>query len=440
LAYYDDLTGLGNRRLFRELLEFALAVGRSSHLLAVVLVNVDGFKIINEALGRATGDVVVKTLAERLREWGGDTEQVARLGGDELGVLLAGNRDRPALARRLRDLKQALEAPLEWEGNRVDISLSLGAAVYPRDANEVDGLLQAADTALRDAKQLEPGSIRFYNAEMKTAAEEFIVLRRRMREAFERNEFFLEYQPQVDLRTDRIVGFEALARWRTSDGNIIPSARFIPVAEKTGDIVPLGRWILATACAQINEWAAAGLGIVPVSVNLSARQLLQDELASEIAGILHQARVDSRYVQLELTETALMVDSRGALRRLQELNDLGITLALDDFGTGYSSLTHLSQFPIQCLKIDRSFIVEMTRSTKQASLVSALIAMGNRLGLDVLAEGVEDRRQLRFLKSHQCDMAQGFYYSEPISARTAGELLRAGAPLPVQAPAWPETD
>ncbi|HET7586662.1 MAG TPA: EAL domain-containing protein [Gammaproteobacteria bacterium] len=435
LAYYDELTGLGNRGLFREYLDRALGRDASGKTLAIALINVDNFKIINEAFGRETGDYVIHSLARRLQRCAADGEQIARMDGDELGVIIAGSRDRSTLVRRLRDLKSALEGPLDWHSYRIDISLSVGAAAWPHDAGDADELLQAADTAVRDVKQHEPGGIRFYSAAMKTAAEEFMVLRSRIREALRRNEFFVEYQPQVDLDTNRIVGFEALVRWRTPQGKVIPPDRFIPVAEESGDIALLGWWVLETVCAQINAWKDAGLALVPVGVNLSARQLLQDDLAGRVADILRTAGVDSRHIQLELTETALMVDSRGALRRMQEISDLGIGMALDDFGTGYSSLSHLSRFPIETLKIDRSFIVEMTRSTKQASLVSAIIAMGNQLGLDVMAEGVETERQLRFLKSHQCDMAQGFYYSRPVSAADASEMLKAGVirPLLVEA-------
>ncbi|HET7369901.1 MAG TPA: EAL domain-containing protein [Gammaproteobacteria bacterium] len=430
LAYYDSLTGLGNRGLFREYLDQALSA-EPGRILAVALINVDNFKIINEAFGRETGDFVINSLASRLQQCAADGEQIARMGGDELGVIIAGSRDRSSLVRRLRDLKSALESPLEWQGYRIDLSLSVGAAAWPHDAGGPDELLQAADTAVRDVKENEPGGIRFYSAAMKTAAEEFMVLRSRIREALARDEFFLEYQPQVDLDTNRIVGFEALVRWRTPQGKVIQPDRFIPVAEESGDIALLGWWILKTVCAQINAWKHTGLTVVPVAVNLSARQLLQDDLAGRVGEILRSAGVDSRHIQLELTETALMADSRGALRRMEEISDLGISMALDDFGTGYSSLSHLARFPIETLKIDRSFIVEMTRSTKQASLVSAIIAMGNQLGLDVMAEGVENERQLRFLKSHQCDMAQGFYYSKPVSAADAADLLRAGIIRPL---------
>ncbi|HET6724934.1 MAG TPA: EAL domain-containing protein [Gammaproteobacteria bacterium] len=435
LAYYDGLTDLGNRRLFREYLETALSRNGQGRIVAVALINVDNFKLINEAFGRETGDFVITSLAKRLQRGVADGEQIGRVDGDELGIVIAGSRDRGALVGRLRDLKSALEGPLDWEGRRIDVSLSVGAAVWPQDAADGDQLLQAADTALRDVKQHEPGSVRFYSAEMKTAAEEFMVMRSRLREARGRSEFFVEYQPQVELHSNRIVGFEALVRWRTPQGKIVPPSEFIPVAEETGDIVPLGWWVFATVCEQINAWKAAGLRLAPVSVNLSARQVLQDDLAPRVAKILQGTGVNSRYVQLELTETALMVDSRGALRRMQEISDLGIGMALDDFGTGYSSLSHLSRFPIETLKIDRSFIVEMTRSTKQASLVSAIIAMGNQLGLDVMAEGVETERQLRFLKSHQCDMAQGFYYSRPVSAADATDMLKLGVirPLLVEA-------
>lgn len=437
LAFYDALTGLGNRALFRDMLQAEIgAAGSRPRTLAVAFINVDGFKVVNEAFGRGTGDFVVKTLAARLQAGAADGERIARVGGDEFGVLMLGSGNRRDLVRRLNTLKNLLETPIEIDDNRIDVSLSVGAAVCPQDGHEVELLLQGADTALREAKQHEPGGIRFYNAEMKTAAEEFMTLRSRLREARLSSEFFLDYQPQVELRGDRVIGFEALLRWRTADGSIVPPSKFIPIAEQSGDIVTLGWWIIETVCMQIGAWKAAGTEILPVSVNVSARQFLQDDLPHVVARLIQEANIDPHYIQLELTETTLMADSRGTLRRMQELNDLGVSISLDDFGTGYSSLSYLSQFPIHCLKIDRSFIVEMTRGTKPAAMVSAVIAMGHRLGLDVMAEGVETERQLAFLKSHQCDLAQGFYYSRPIAAAAAARLMQSGARLPLEPPAF----
>lgn len=432
LAYYDRLTGLGNRGLFHEMLktESERAHARR-HSLAVAFINVDNFKIINEAFGRDTGDFVIGALAKRLQMGAADNERIARVGGDEFGILVLDSKNQASLARRLRTLGNMLEVPLEWRGNRIDLSLSIGAAVYAQDVHNVDTLLQRADTALREAKQQEPGGIRFYSAEMKTAAEEFMALRGKLREAQVSEEFFLLYQPQVDLRTDEVVGLEALIRWRTSDGLLVPPSKFIPIAEQSGDITTLGWWVLKAVCAQLGAWKTAGVGLVPISINVSARQFLHDDLPRLVADTLREARIDPRLIQLELTETALMADSRGTLRRMQELNERGIVMALDDFGTGYSSLSYLSQFPIQCLKIDQSFVVDMIRSTKQAALVSAIIVMGHRLGLEVMAEGVETARQLKFLKAHQCDRAQGFYYSQPLAPGAIARLMAGDRKLPL---------
>lgn len=432
LAYYDHLTSLGNRSLFHEMLQTEVGQTRAqTRHLAVAFINVDNFKVVNEAFGRTTGDFVITTLAKRLQMGAAETERIARVGGDEFGVLILRSKSQAALVKRLRALKSMLEVPIEWEGNRIDLSLSIGAAVYTPDIKDPEVLLQSADTALREAKQQEPGGIRFYSTEMKIAAEEFIALRGRLREARLGNEFFLVYQPQVDLRSDMLVGLEALIRWRTSDGTLMPPSKFIPIAEQSGDIMTLGWWVLKTVCAQIDAWKTAGVEAPPVSINVSARQFLQDDLPRQVADTLRTARIDPRLIQLELTETALMVDRRGTLRRMQELNERGIALALDDFGTGYSSLSYLSQFPIQSLKIDQSFIVNMMRSTKQAALVSAVIAMGHRLGLDVMAEGVETARQLKFLKAHQCDFAQGFYYSKPLAPEAVARLLTGDRRLPL---------
>ena len=426
LAFYDPLTGLGNRALLNEHLRDQLANRRENVCVAVVLFNIDSFKMINDALGHAVGDAVLREFGARLATISGNQDGVARLGADEFAAVLTGEFDRDELRARVQEIKNTLEAPLQLSGSRLDVRLSVGVSIAPHDGNDTEELLRNADSALLDAKRDTPGGLRFYNAQMKALVEEFLMLRGRLRSAALQGEFYLEYQPQVELETGKITGLEALLRWRTEDGVLIPPGKFIPIAEQSGDIITLGGWVLETACRQGVVWKNLGIPPVPMTVNVSARQFLQDDLVNMVSHVLELTGFDPHKLQLELTETTLMTDNPGVLQRMQELAAMGISLSLDDFGTGYSSLSYLSRFPINVLKIDRSFVIGMSLDSKHVAIVSAIVAMSRALGLQVVAEGVEELRQVENLRAAGCNVAQGFYYSRPMSADSCVALLRAG--------------
>lgn len=430
LAFYDPLTGLGNRALLNEHLAEQLRSRPENMRVAVVLLNIDSFKMINDALGHGVGDAVLREFGARLAARFGNHEHVSRLGADEFAVILTGEFNRDELRSRVQELKNDLEAPLQFSGSRLDIRLSAGVSVAPNDGNDTEELLRNADSALLDAKRDTPGGLRFYSAEMKALVEEFMMLRGRLRGAAQQGEFFLEYQPQVELETGRITGLEALLRWRMEDGALIPPGKFIPIAEQSGDIIALGGWVLETACRQGVAWKKLGIQSVPITVNISARQFLQDDLVQMVSQVLKRTGFDPHQLYLELTETALMTDNPGVLQHMQALTALGIRFSLDDFGTGYSSLSYLSRFPISTLKIDRSFVIGMSLDSKHVAIVSAVVAMSRALGLVVVAEGVEEQHQVEHLRSAGCNVAQGFYYSRAVSIDSCAALLQAGVIRP----------
>lgn len=426
LAYYDPLTGLANRTLLNDNLREQISHRDERDSVAVVLFNVDGFKLINDALGHDAGDSVLREFGARLAKMFGSHDGVARLAADEFAVIVTGQFERDELKSRVHLAKAELEEPLQVAGSKLDVRLSVGVAVAPRDGEDAETILRNADSALLETKRDDPGGIRFYSAEMKALVEEFMSLRGRLRSAAMQDEFFLEYQPQVELSTRRIVGLEALARWRTEEGVLIPPSKFIAVAEQSGDIVTLGALLLENACRQAMKWKSAGIISPLMTVNISARQFLQEDLVSTVRGILDRTGFDPKSLQLELTETAIMTDNPNVLQRMRDLSALGIRFSIDDFGTGYSSLTYLSHFPIDTLKIDRSFVIGMPTDAKHAAIVSALVAMSHKLGIRVIAEGVEEVRQEQYLRDSGCDIAQGFYYSYPLSADACAAVLREG--------------
>ncbi|HEX6549087.1 MAG TPA: EAL domain-containing protein, partial [Gammaproteobacteria bacterium] len=426
LAYYDPLTGLANRTLLNDNLREQISHRDKDDSVAVVLFNVDGFKLINDALGHDAGDSVLREFGARLAKTFGSHDGVARLAADEFAVIVTGQFERDELKNRVQLAKTQLEQPLQIGASKLDVRLSVGVAVAPRDGEDAETILRNADSALLETKRDDPGGTRFYSAEMKALVEEFLNLRGRLRTAAMQEEFFLEYQPQVELSTRRIVGLEALARWRTEEGVLIAPTKFIPVAEQSGDIVALGTLLLENACRQAVKWKNTGIDPTLMTVNISARQFLQEDLVSTVRDILERTGFDPGLLQLELTETAIMTDNPSVLQRMRELIALGIRFSLDDFGTGYSSLTYLSRFPIDTLKIDRSFVVGTPIDSRHAAIVSALVAMSHKLGIRVIAEGVEDVHQEQYLRDNGCDVAQGFYYSYPLSADACAAVLREG--------------
>jgi diguanylate cyclase (GGDEF)-like protein len=430
---YDTLTGLPNRAMFIDRTEQALVhAARHNRQTAVLLLDLDRFKAVNENFGRAAGDAVLFELAQRmtlaLRE--GDT--VARLSVDEFGVLindLAQTDDVLPLAQKLLQAV-ALPVPFKIDGTtELFVTGSAGISIYPRDGNSAEDLLKAADTAMHNAKSLGGNAFNFFAEEMNQRLSTRIVLEGALRRALEQGELQVHYQPKVSLLSGEIVGAEALLRWPHPDQGMISPVDFIPLAEETGLIVPLGEWVLNTACAQIRQWEDAQLPVPPIAVNLSARQFLQANLIAIIRGTLDTHQLSPRLLEVEITESTAMVNIDKAVSILHALKALGITISLDDFGTGYSSLSYLKRFPINHLKIDRAFVRDITTDPDDALICKAIIGLAHNLKMSVIAEGVETEGQMNYLRQHHCDEMQGYYFSRPLPAEEFAVLLADGRQL-----------
>jgi diguanylate cyclase (GGDEF)-like protein/PAS domain S-box-containing protein len=424
LATHDELTGLANRALFHDRLEQSLHYARrSGRSVAVLLLDLDRFKIINDSLGHSFGDKLLTAVARRLDRVVRDTDTVARLGGDEFVLLLAevaGSDDVGLLAARiLRDLAD----PYQIEGREVALGASLGISLYPRDSSDGATLIRNADIAMYRAKQEGGGVFSFFAPEMNHRAIETMEIESALRLALERGEFILYYQPKVDLGNGRISGCEALIRWRHPTRGMVAPADFIPLAEETGLIVPIGTWVLRESCRQLRAWQAAGLPITSVAVNLSARQFRREDLPRLVREILAETGLDPRLLELEMTESMVMADHARVVAVMEELTSLGVRLSLDDFGTGYSSFAHLSRFPINHLKIDRSFINQIVVDPNSATITTSIIAMAHRMRLRSIAEGVETEAQLAYLRRQGCDEIQGYLVSRPLPAEEYAALL-----------------
>lgn len=413
LASHDLLTGLPNRALFLDRLAHALVwAGRRGRICAVLFLDCDRFKMINDTLGHEAGDRVLQTFADRLGACVRSGDTVARLGGDEFAVLL-GDVARPdhvpAVAAKILS---AIAQPVEAQGRELFVTTSVGISVSPPDAGDSADLLKNAEAAMYRAKEAGRNCYEFYSADMSAKAVERLSLETALRHALEREQFVLYYQPQVDLGSRRLIGFEALIRWRHPDFGLVPPARFVPLLEETGLIVPVGEWVLRTACAQMNAWRASALN-ARVAVNLSARQFKDAKLAPMIARTLSESRFDPRYLELEITESVVMDDAETAAQTLADLGAKGVRLAIDDFGTGYSSLSYLKRFPIDTLKIDSSFVRDIPGDADDAAIVGAIIALAHRLDIAVVAEGVETQAQLDFLRARHCNAVQGYFFGQP---------------------------
>ncbi len=428
LAYLDPLTGLPNRLLFMDRLGQAIArARRARQLLAVMLVDLDRFKLVNDSLGLERGDQLLKAVGERLVGTLRRSDTVARLASDEFVVLLTGLEQPDPIVKVAHKLLQALQAPLSVNGHELSPTASIGVAVYPHDGDEPSLLIKNADTALGRAKELGRSHVQFYTNDMNAQAFERLMLENRLRRALENGELVVYYQPQVSLRTGEVVGVEALVRWFHPELGLVPPAEFIPLAEETGLILPIGFWAMETACAQVQAWRAEldrpGLRL---GVNLSARQFQHPELATRIAQILECTGFPATSLELELTESVVMREASESMRRMRDLTTLGTALAIDDFGTGYSSLAYLRSFPIRSLKIDRSFVQDVDRDPSSATIVQAIVAMGASLGLTVVAEGVETSQQLRQLRRMGCHEMQGFLVSRALPPEEVVTVIRDG--------------
>jgi diguanylate cyclase (GGDEF)-like protein/PAS domain S-box-containing protein len=425
VAQHDVLTGLPNRSLLQDRLGQAVAYAtRSGHPVWVMLIDLDRFKFVNDSMGHKAGDVLLMTVAARLRSSLRDTDTVARLSGDEFVVILSQHEDQPLSHDIVQRVMDSVAQPVMLGPKEFFVTCSIGVAAYPSDGTPPDSLIEHADIAMYRAKKLGRNNFQFYTPAMNEESLERVRIESALRNALERNEFVLHYQPQVDLQTGQIVGMEALIRWKHPELGMVPPNRFIGVAEDTGLIVPIGAWVMRTACAQNKAWQDAGLGRLRVAVNLSARQFSAAELLPGIEQVLLDTGLDPSCLELELTESLFMSDVTPAVELLHRMKSLGIQLSIDDFGTGYSSFSYLSRFPIDVLKIDRSFVNDITIDANDAAIVASIIALAHNLRLSVIAEGVETAEQLDYLRHQGCDEMQGYYFSRPLPAHEFEQLLR----------------
>jgi diguanylate cyclase (GGDEF)-like protein/PAS domain S-box-containing protein len=414
-AYHDSLTMLPNRMLFGDRFNQALAqANRNKQMLAMLFLDLDRFKTINDTLGHAVGDRLLKSVAERLRTCTRDGDTIARLGGDEFMILISGARNIEDVAKVAEKILHVVRPSFHIEGQDLHITTSIGISLYPYDGSDAETLVKNADIALYRAKEHGRNNYQMYTPSMNARAMEQLALENRLRRALERQEFILHYQPIVDISNRNLSGMEALVRWRSPEGELVSPLDFIPLAEDTGLIVPLGEWVLQSACVQNRSWQNQGYRPHRVSVNLSFRQFQQKDLIQTIGGILRDTKMDSNMLELELTESILMKDPEMAIETMRELGSMGIRISIDDFGVGYSSLSYLRRFPIHTLKIDRSFVRDSISDPDDAAIVTAIISMAHSLKLKVVGEGVETEGQLRFLQSQGCDCIQGHYFSEPL--------------------------
>ncbi len=427
MATHDELTGLPNRRLFVDRLERALAQARRrQQKLVVLLLDLDRFKYVNDTFGHAMGDLLLHGLADRLKECIRESDTVARMGGDEFAVLLPEIAHEEDAAKIAQKILEIFTEPCDLGGNKVVITTSIGLSLYPEDGSDGEILMKNADAALYRAKEQGRNNYQFWTADLKLRSTERLVMENRLRVALDHEEFALHYQPQVDPRTGRIVGLETLLRWRHPDKGLLPPAAFIGLAEETGLIVPIGAWVLQTACAQAKAWQERGHPPVRIGVNLSPKQFRYHDLVKQISTILTDTGLEPRWLNLEITETLAMHDVEATAETLRALAALGVQISIDDFGTGYASMGYMKRFPIDVLKIDQSFVKEMTTGSENAAFVPAIIAMAHSLKLNVIAEGVESNEQLSLLQSHDCEGIQGYLFSRPVPAEECERLLAAG--------------
>jgi two-component system CheB/CheR fusion protein len=422
LAYHDVLTGLPNRLLFREHLGKSLAAAkRTESKVAVLLLDLDRFKNINDSLGHQAGDKVLREVASRLKYWLRQSDTVARLGGDEFGIILNQIEDYNQAATVAGKLLATLPQPIHADAHELAVTGSIGISVFPADAEEEEGLLKFADTAMYRAKEKGRNNFQFFTPDMNARTREFLRMETALRKALENEQFLLHFQPLIDLGQESIVGVEALLRWHHPTLGLVAPADFIPLAEETGLIVPIGEWVLETACKQARFWQDQGLPPIRMAVNISGRQFRESDFVDTVERILQESGLDPQFLELEVTESVVMENVEKSIMTWIDLKVLGISLSIDDFGTGYSSLSYLKQFPIHSLKIDRTFVRDITSDTNDAAIASAIIGLAHSMGLKVVGEGIETEEQLRFLKDGGCNMGQGYLFSRPLPAE---EIVR----------------
>jgi len=423
------LTNLPNRTLFFDLLgqRISRAEDRQQQL-GVLFMDLDRFKYVNDNLGHHIGDRLLQAVAQRVRQTVRDDDTVARLGGDEFTVVLDQLDSPAAAASAAQNIVRALSAPFPIDGNDIFVTASVGIAMYPHDGRDVATLVKHADSAMYRAKRTNSG-FQFYEASMEQSISQHVRLESDLRHAMlQGHQLEVYYQPQARLDDGSILGMEALLRWHHPLRGLIPPDQFVPLAEETGRIIPIGEWVLRTACSQLQSWRSEGMPELRVAVNLSVRQLLQKDFCNTVARILAKTGLPAALLELEITESTLMENAQDTLATLHSLHALGVRLSIDDFGTGYSSLSYLKRFPVDILKIDRSFVLDVPQDGDDMAIVSAIIALAHSLRLEVVAEGVETEAQLDFLRTRDCDLLQGYFLSPALPAQQCAELIRAHRP------------
>jgi diguanylate cyclase (GGDEF)-like protein len=425
MAFHDELTSLPNRLRLSQRLDQALSQHRRAGTqLAILFLDLDRFKVINDSLGHEIGDVLLRQVADRLRTQSREGDTVARMGGDEFVVLIENHANLADISTRAQRLVEQLSAPYVLGSNDCHVTVSIGISVFPADGSDAQSLLKAADVAMYRAKDTGRNSYLFYSAAMNVHTVERLELESDLRHALERHEFLLHYQPKVEIATGLITGTEALLRWKHPRRGLISPMEFIPLAEETGLIVAIGEWVLATACARTKAWQDQGFSKLDVAVNLSARQFTDPMFLPKLTKIIRASGLDPSSLELEITESLVMSQGESAVAVLQKLKSIGVRIAIDDFGTGYSSLAYLKRFPIDTIKVDRSFIRDIPADHGDRQITRAIIAMAHSLRLRVVAEGVETAEQLKFLRSERCDTVQGYYLHRPLPERELAAALK----------------
>ncbi len=428
LAQHDPLTGLPNRALLFDRLASAIAhARRHNQQLAILCLDLDRFKHVNDSLGHFVGDRLLESVASRLAAAVRDTDTVSRDGGDEFVIMLPEVQHREEVAATAAKIIGAVTGSHQAGKHDLHVTTSVGIAMYPADGNDAETLIKNADVAMYFAKDQGRNNVQFFTNDMNARVVERQAVESSLRGALERGEFVLYDQPKVDLQSGALIGAEALLRWRHPERGIVSPEQFVPVAEDSGLIVPIGQWVLYQACRQAREWQDAGLLAVPIAVNISAIEFRGKGFLASVRRILAETGLEPRFLELELTESVLMESAGAATAVLRELKDLGVRLAVDDFGTGYSSLSYLTQFPIDALKVDQSFVREITSDVESSPIITAVISMGKSLNHRVIAEGVETQEQLAFLQAQQCEEGQGFHFSRPLEAHQFEALLEAAS-------------
>lgn len=427
LAHHDTLTGLPNRLLFHDRLHHAITKARrTQNTVALLFLDLDRFKNINDSLGHESGDRLLQQVAERLTDIMRESDTLARLGGDEFVIALEQNTASHEIITVAQKILETLSTAYHINKQELYITVSIGISLFPANGLTAETLMKNADVAMYRAKDKGRNTFQFFTEDMNKRAKESLFLENNLRKAIDNQELVLYYQPQVEIISGKITGMEALVRWHHPKLGIIPPSKFIPMAEETGLIIPLGKWVLNAACQQTLKWQQVGCYPGKVAVNISPRQLRQSDLAKTVAQALADSGLDAKWLELEITENVLVDDLTPTIAVMEELNAMGVSLAIDDFGTGYSSLNYLHRFPLSKLKIDQSFVQSIGEPMGKYAIVEAIIALARALDLEVIAEGIENRAHIAFLLNHGCRYGQGFYFSKPLPKKTFEQfLLRA---------------